>query len=64
MLIGDDDAETLNNIGCVLQVLSDAALSELSSPVTRRGWWLLLQEISQVALASGVVDGEGWDALE
>jgi len=50
LLVGDSDAETLHNIGCVLQILSDAATSELSSPEARRGWWLLLQEISQIAL--------------
>lgn len=48
LLIGDTDAETLHNIGCVLQVLADATGSELSSPEVRGGWWLLLQEISQV----------------
>ncbi|MEQ8992754.1 MAG: hypothetical protein RLO46_13120 [Pseudomonadales bacterium] len=51
-LVGDTDAETLHNIGCVLQVLSDAALSELSSPEAQRGWWLLLQEVSRIALAT------------
>lgn len=52
MLIGDNDAETLHNIGCILQVLADAALTELSSPDARHGWWLLLQEISLTALAA------------
>lgn len=51
-LAGETDAETLHNIGCVLQVLADAALSELASPETQRGWWLLLQEISRIALAA------------
>jgi DNA invertase Pin-like site-specific DNA recombinase len=50
MLAGEDPRETLQNVGCVLQVLSDAALCETSSPEAQRGWWLLLQEISQVAL--------------
>ena len=52
VLTGDTPQETLYNLGCVLQVLSDAAIAEGESPELNRGWWLLLQALSEVALSS------------
>lgn len=52
VLTGDTPQETLYNLGCVLQVLSDAAIAEGESPELNRGWWLLLQTLSEVALKS------------
>ncbi len=52
VLAGETPQETLYNLGCVLQVLSDAAIAEGESPELNRGWWLLLQALSEVALNS------------
>ncbi len=52
VLAGETPQETLYNIGCVLQVLSDAAITEGESPELNRGWWLLLQALSAAALNS------------
>ena len=52
VLTGDTPQETLYNLGCVLQVLSDAAIAEGESPELNRGWWLLLQALSEAALNS------------
>ncbi len=50
VLAGETPQETLYNLGCVLQVLSDAAIAEGDSPELNRGWWLLLQALSEAAL--------------
>ena len=52
VLAGETPQETLYNLGCVLQVLSDAAIAEGDSPELNRGWWLLLQALSEAALNS------------
>ena len=52
VLAGETPQETLYNLGCVLQVLSNAAIAEGESPELNRGWWLLLQALSEVALNS------------
>jgi|GEM_PF-2791386 hypothetical protein len=52
ILTGETPEETLHNIGCVLQVLSDAAIAEGESPELTRGWWLMLQTLSDTALHS------------
>ena len=51
VLVGDTPKETLYNLGCALQVLSDASVQQGHSEELDRGWWLLLQTLADVALA-------------
>ena len=45
LLLGDTAVEeTLFNIGCALQVLSDATVHQGHFDELTRGWWLLLQK--------------------
>ena len=48
-LTGDTPQETLHNIGCVLQVLSDACVETGQSDALTRGWWLILQTLAETA---------------
>ena len=50
MLVGETPEETLHNIGCVLQVLSDACVDQGQSDALTRGWWLILQMLAEAAL--------------
>ena len=50
VLVGDNAEETLYNLGCALQVLSDATTQQGHSEELTRGWWLLLQTLADVAL--------------
>ncbi len=50
VLIGDTPRDTLYNLGCALQVLSDAATQQGHSEELTRGWWLLLQTLADAAL--------------
>ncbi len=49
-LLGDTAEETLYNVGCALQVLSDATTQQGHSDELTRGWWLLLQTLADAAL--------------
>ena len=50
LLTGDTAEETLYNLGCALQVLSDATTQQGHSDELTRGWWLLLQTLADAAL--------------
>ena len=60
ILVGETPKETLHNLGCALQVLADASLQEGQSDELTRGWWLLLQTLTEVA-RSGAQTPEGRD---
>ena len=51
VLVGDNAEETLYNLGCALQVLSDATTQQGHSEELTRGWWLLLQTLADAALS-------------
>ncbi len=50
VLIGDTPSDTLYNLACALQVLSDATTQQGQSEELTRGWWLLLQTLAEAAL--------------
>ena len=49
-MLGETAEETLYNVGCALQVLSDATTQQGHSDELTRGWWLLLQTLADAAL--------------